>query len=248
MSINMEFAYPKDMERAKKEKWPIILPVGTMEYHSHHCPYGCDSLVAMGVAREFAKTRDCILLPPVWYGVSSYAVAGPEKFTIDMDVDVLESYVYNILKSLFKSGLTRNICIVIFHQSEDFNPTALACMKAARKLIFEYLEEADGYGWWGDNKKGIQYDDVPKTEHPWNWIRVFNGARTDKFPGDHAGKYECSLLEYLYPGSVHTDEITQDSEWFTMSAKEMSADIGKEWLEEFFKKMNNALDNGVKPY
>lgn len=244
----MEFSYPLEMEKAKKEKWPVILPVGNMEYHSAHCPYGCDSLVAMGVAREYAKRRECVVLPPVYYGFASYAVGGPETNTINMDPDVLEAYVYNILKSLFKSGFTRNICIVIFHQSEDFNPTALACMKAARKLIFEYLEETDGEGWWGRNKKGINYDDVPAKEHPWNWIRVFNGGRTDKFPGDHAGKYECSLLEYLYPGSVKTERITPDSDWFAENAKEMSAEMGKEWLEAIFEKMDNAIDKGTKPY
>ena len=45
MKLNMEFSYPKEIEKAKKEKWPVILPVGTMEYHSTHCPFGCDGLV-----------------------------------------------------------------------------------------------------------------------------------------------------------------------------------------------------------
>ncbi|MGN1060048.1 MAG: creatininase family protein, partial [Clostridia bacterium] len=126
MSFHMATSYPKEVEQAKKEQWPVILPVGTMEYHSVHCPYGCDTLVSVGVAEALAKKRDCMLLPPVWYGVASYAVGGPEKNTINMDIDVLEAYIYNILKSLFKSGFTRNICILIFHQTEDFLPTALA--------------------------------------------------------------------------------------------------------------------------
>jgi hypothetical protein len=29
-----------------------------------------------------------------------------------MDIDVFEAYIYNILKSLFKSGFTRNICMI----------------------------------------------------------------------------------------------------------------------------------------
>ena len=45
-SFDMAFAYPKEMEIAKKERWPILIPVGTMEYHSTICPYGCDALVA----------------------------------------------------------------------------------------------------------------------------------------------------------------------------------------------------------
>ena len=55
MKVNFEKSYPMEIERAKRENWPVLLPVGTMEYHSHHCPFGCDTLVAMGVAEEIAK-------------------------------------------------------------------------------------------------------------------------------------------------------------------------------------------------
>ena len=65
MSIYMAASYPKEVEKAKKEHWPVLLPVGTMEYHSAHCPYGCDALVTQGVAEETAKKRDCIILPTI---------------------------------------------------------------------------------------------------------------------------------------------------------------------------------------
>ena len=50
-SIYMATSYPLEVERAKREHWPVLLPVGTMEYHSHHCPYGTDALVAEVLAR-----------------------------------------------------------------------------------------------------------------------------------------------------------------------------------------------------
>ena len=70
-SINMEYTYPKEMAIAKEERWPILIPIGTMEYHSTICPYGCDALVSMGIANEIAKEIDCVIMPPVWYGVAS---------------------------------------------------------------------------------------------------------------------------------------------------------------------------------
>jgi hypothetical protein len=30
MSFKMEFGYPKEAEKAKKEGWPVLIPVGTM--------------------------------------------------------------------------------------------------------------------------------------------------------------------------------------------------------------------------
>ena len=118
-SFDMAYGYPKEMEIAKKERWPILIPIGTMEYHSTICPYGCDSLVSMGIAREIAKELDCVIMPPVWYGVASYAVGGPETGTIHVDCDTFEQYVYCILKSLFLAGFNRNIYMVISHQTED---------------------------------------------------------------------------------------------------------------------------------
>ena len=159
-SFKMEYGYPLEVERAKREKWPVLLTVGTMEYHSSICPFGCDTLVAQGICDRIAKEVDAMVLQPVWYGVASYAVCGPEKNTINVDVDTLEKYVYCILESLFKSGYKKNIFIVVAHQTEDYMPMTLACMKAAKKLIMADLEKTGGYGWWGNNENKDFYENL----------------------------------------------------------------------------------------
>lgn len=250
-SIYMEKSYPKEVDKAKKERWPVILPVGTMEYHSAHCPYGCDTLVAKGIAEKLGEKTDCMILPPIWYGVASYAVGGPETNTINVSCDTLEEYVYDILKSLFKSGFTRNVCIILFHQTEDFLPTALACMKAAKKLTFEYLEENEGYGWWGDNKYANFYDNLSKEDSPWNWIRVFNGVyfpERYEYPGDHAGKFESAKLESLYPGSIKLERLDETDDWFSKNAREMSVKQGAEIVEKIVENLYTAIKEGKKCY
>lgn len=237
-SINMAFTYPKELEKAKKENWPFLIPVGTMEYHSTICPYGCDSLVSIGIADKIAEKIDAVVLPPIWYGVASYAVAGPEKGSIQVDCDTFEIYVYSILKSLFKAGIHKNIYFIIAHQTEDYNPMELACMKAARKLIFEYLEETDGYGWWGNNENKDFYENLQGIDNPWNWVRCLGGPKTiskefaKKHPGDHAGKYECAMLENLYPGTIKLDRLKDTDDWFAQNSIEMNVEKGKAKLEE----------------
>lgn len=232
-SIYMGYTYPKELEKAKAERWPVIIPVGTMEYHSTHCPYGCDTLVAMELTNKIAEKIDCVVMPPIWYGVASYAVGGPDKNTIQVDCDTLETYVYAILKSLFKSGFNKNIYFMIAHQSEDINPMELACRKAARKLIFEYLEETDGYGWWGRNENKDFYANLKGIDNPWNWVRILTGvARFPKnvkleYGTDHAGIWECSLLEALLPGSIKYDRLKESTDWFAQSALDMSDEIGQ---------------------
>jgi len=231
MSFNMEFGYFKEAEKAKAERWPVLIPIGTMEYHSAHCPYGCDTLVAMGIAREVAKKIDAVVFPPVWYGVASYAVGGPEKNTIQIDCDIFEDYIYAILKSLFKSGFNRKIYLIIAHQTEDYLPMTLACMKAAKKLTFEYLDETQGYGWWGNNKNKDFYENLSAEESPWNWIQIIRSDAVADLPGDHAGQLECSDCEYLFPGTIKLERLSETDDWFAQDAVNMSPEIGKQRIE-----------------
>lgn len=247
-SIKMEFTYPRELERAKKEKWPVLIPIGVMEYHSTICPYGTDTLVAMGIIEKVAERVDCVIMPPVWYGVASYAVAGPEKNSINVDCDTLEANIYCILKSLLYAGFTRNIYMVICHQNEDLNPMELACRKAARKLIFEYLDQTKGYGWWGKNENKDFYQNMSAEDNPWNWIQVIAGRgmtpKAFKKHGeeDHAGKGECSMMEYLYPGSVKLERLSETDDWFSESSQYMSANEGEdrilEYVDSFVKIIN----------
>ena len=254
-SIKMEFTYPRELERAKAERWPILIPIGTMEYHSAICPFGCDSLVAMGLIDKIAEKVDCVVMPPVWYGVASYAVAGPERGTIQVDCDTFEQNIYCILKSLFLAGFNRNIYLVICHQTEDFNPMELACRKAARKLVFEYLDQTKGYGWWGKNENKEFYRQMSAEDNPWNWIQVMGTGRnltpvSDKKWGgyDHAGRCECSVLEHLYPGAIKLERLPETDDWFAQDSKNMDVEHGKDKCEEYvdsFVKFINA-QRGVK--
>lgn len=233
MKIQMELSYPREVERAKKENLPVLIPIGTMEYHSTHCPFGCDTLVANGIAERVAKKVDALILPPVWYGVASYAVGGPEKNTLNVDCDTFEGYIYAILKSLFLSGFKKNIYLLIAHQTEDYMPMTLACMKASKKLIMDDMERTQGYGWWGKNDNKDFYENLSKADSPWNKIRIVRIPYTPSSPmlADHAGIYECSMLEALYPNSIKLDRLYDNDDWFKESAKDMSVEMGEKLIE-----------------
>ena len=94
--MRYEFMFPEQLEAAKANKTPFILPIGTIEYHGPHCSYGCDGLIAEGLVRELGKKRDLVMLPTFWYGASSYAVGGPEKGTIDVSFDSLKATLENL--------------------------------------------------------------------------------------------------------------------------------------------------------
>lgn len=112
----------------------------------------------------------------------------------------------------------------------------LACMKAARKLIFEYLEETVGYGWWGDNKNKEFYENLSGADNPWNWVRClsFKSQPADiakDLKGDHAGQYECAMLEYLFPGTIQLDRLKDTDDWFAQDSIHMSVQTGEELIK-----------------
>lgn len=243
--MRMEFALPKEAEKAKAERWPLIISVGTMEYHGPHCSFGCDTLITNGLLERLEKEKNVVIYPPIWYGVGSYAVAGPKKNSITVDVDAFEENVYGILKSLLYGGW-RNIYLVVHHQYEDEIPLpmTLACMKAAKKLTFEYLEETVGEGWWGSNENHAFYDQLTQGDNPWNWITVLPAMSKEAQHAtgyDHAGKYEASILMALYPEAVDLSRLPDSDEWFIQSAKDASVELGNEMIEASMKSLRERI-------
>ena len=221
-----------EIEDAKRRKVPFIIPIGTIEYHAHHASCGCDTMVINGIFRELEKTKEVVVCPPIWYGVASYAVGGPETGTIQVDVDVYEQYIYNILKSLLYGGV-KNIYCVAHHQTEEAGlmPMTLACHKAAKKLTMEYMEDTRGRGWWGSNDYADYYENLGSGDDPFSYIKVIpliSQEAQHKCGGfDHAGKFETSLLYALYPDHVSLEKTKENTEWFAESAKEASKELGE---------------------
>jgi creatinine amidohydrolase len=219
------------VEKAKAERWPLFVPAGTIEYHGEHLPLGVDTLAVLKALDEVEKKIPCVIAPTVWYGPSSYAVAGPEKGTIDVDVDRFEGHVQDILAGLIETGF-RRIFVVIHHQFEEgqLMPEALSFAKAGMKLAFRWQEKEKGRGWWGSPEMQTYYEKMGSAEDPFKWVRVVPlvSPEIQKAMGyDHAGKLETSLMQYGFPGLVEMKRLEGDGLWFTRDAKEGSAAYGE---------------------
>ena len=57
-------------------------------------------------------------------------------------------------------------------------------------------------------------------------------TRATKECGDHAGIYQCSMLEELYPGSIKLERLNDTYDWFAESAKDMSLELGKKMVDD----------------
>jgi len=226
---------PEHCMRAQKEKWPMFLPAGTIEYHGEHLPLGVDTFAVIKALDKLEKRIDCVVAPPVWYGPSSYAVAGPERGTIDVQIDPFEKYVEEILWGFLENGY-RKIFVVIHHQFEmgQLMPEALAFQKSAVSLVFRFLERERGRGWWGSDKMKTYYENLEGGENPFNWIKVvplMSPAIQKEMGYDHAGKLETSLMIATMPDTVNLAQLDNDGLWYTEDASKATAKHGDKTIE-----------------
>jgi creatinine amidohydrolase len=244
--MKLEYCFPRELEIAREEKWPFIIPLGVVEYHAMHVANGCDTFLTVRPIELLEKERNMIIAPPFWYGPASWAVAGPDKpVSINVDYDAFEKMFHGIFMSLLTGGW-RNIYVFYFHQSEALNPMGLSVMKAARVAVFEYLQDKRGYGWWGDERNASFYEGLSAgdKDNPWNWIKVETISTQyiiDEFGFDHAGKWETSFLSSVEPSAVDYQRRQDNDEWFAKSAEEASLEIGNKMTQRILERLRTII-------
>src|SRR5579863_8918734 len=94
--VRYELMLPHQIRTAIDANWPVVLPLGVLEYHGEHMAVGMDTL---------AVTRNLEILPPFYYGAASYAVAPPERTgTLHVDAEALLPLAKAMLTGLLRIG------------------------------------------------------------------------------------------------------------------------------------------------
>ncbi|MDX8460351.1 creatininase family protein [Mesorhizobium humile] len=231
--MRYELMLPHQIRKAIEENWPVVLPLGVLEYHGEHMAVGMDTLAVIKTVELIEKERDIVILPPFYYGAASYAVAAPEgSGSVQVGGPVLSPFADELFYGMLRIGF-RNIHAIIHHQTENFvagMPTDLAFKTAGRQAIFRFLEKERGEGWWGSNTMADYYAGHAQGENVFNWVQVhplMPAAMNGKYPFDHAGIGETSLMLALCPEAVDEKRFADNTGWYTKSASEASAGLGK---------------------
>ena len=249
--MRYEMMLPYQIRAAIKENWPVVLPLGVLEYHGEHLAVGMDTFAVTRTAEKLEKEMDLIILPPFYYGAGSSVVESPEgRGTVHVDSESLVPFGRDLFRSLLRIGF-RNIHFFIHHQSENFlqgMPTDLSFRLAARQAIFEYLEKERGEGWWGDNSMSDYYEEHENGSDPFNWIKghpLMDEEIIKQYPFDHAAKGETSLMMALCPEGVDMDRLKTDK-WYLETAKEASGELGEKGAKLVLERMRRILKGEVK--
>ncbi|MBR0139892.1 MAG: creatininase family protein [Firmicutes bacterium] len=127
----------------------VIIPVGAVEAHGHHCPLGTDIFcpdVIIGKVEELIGDR-IWTAPAVPYGVCYDLSVYPGTATVPSDV--LAEYLYYAAKSFVDNGAKN----VIFMNGHGGNNTAINL--AAEKLVNYAGAVVLNISWWLDFSKEI---------------------------------------------------------------------------------------------
>lgn len=232
-----------NQEDAKKylslEKMVAILPLGAMEVHGDHLPLDTDCCLANAVAKkveeEIGHDR-CVVLPCVPYSQvwSLRDVPG----TIHIPDDILASYLYEIARSLDRSGVKR-MAIINSHMG---NGNAI---KTMMRKAYEELNIKVYHFTYPGAEKVIQ--EVCTADRPHKVLF-------------HADEIETSYMLYLEPEKVDmTKAINQqvvfpsDYEYISMrwtefmekavlgDAVSATAEKGKKIIEAVVKNIAEVL-------
>lgn len=229
--MRYELMLPYQIRKAIAARWPIVLPVGVLEYHGEHLGLGMDTLAVIRTLEAIEQHADIVVMPAFYYGAASNAVVAPQSNgTLHVGAQSLLSVARDLFGALLRVGF-RNIHFVIHHQTENFAagmPTDLAFKLAAREAIFEHLESERGSGWWGGAAMADYYARQANADDPFNWIKghpLMSREAIAAFGFDHAGKLETSLMMALCPEAVDMRQPVNGA-WYTASAADATSDFG----------------------
>lgn len=245
--MRYEMMLPHQIRAAIAENWPVVLPLGVLEYHGEHMAVGMDTLVVVKMLELLEHETPLVILPTFTYGAASYAVEKPEgNGSIQVSGHALEPFAEELFYSLLRVGF-RNIHAIIHHQTENFAagmPTDLAFKTAGRQAIFRFLEREHGEGWWGDEASADYYADHAAGANPFNWVCIHSLMSSEvmaDFPFDHAGEGETSMMLALCPEAVEMARVGENTGWYTKTAGQATRETGERGRDLILERLRTLL-------
>lgn len=171
-------------EVIKNEKPVVILPVGSFEQHGPHLPVNTDTDIGWAIVQAAVEraSSSCLLLPPVWAGISAHHLGFCG--TIAIRHATLNRLVKDILHSLSEHGVDKAILLNSHGGNQATLQTVIEETAAERKI--EAIL--------------ITY---------WNLVSaaVAENRRSARGGISHACELETSLKLYLKPGEVKKERF-----------------------------------------
>jgi creatinine amidohydrolase len=175
--VRLELLRPSEIVAALAENPTVYVPLGTIEWHSHHLPVGLDALTAQGVCERAATDHGGLVYPVLYFGTGGGHSEYP--WTVMMPEPThIRALLEHALTRLEQFGVT---CAVLF--SGHF----------AGEQLDMIADIAASWNGLGGPLRVV--------------ARGINMAEGVGIEPDHAGVFETTVLHALWPERVDLAEL-----------------------------------------
>lgn len=143
---------PDELELRLETTPLVILPFGTIEWHSYHLPIGLDGLKADRICELVAERTGGLLAPTTWWAVGGV----PFPHTMRFDIDLIERLALDLFRQMTLLGFKVIIAVSGHYGLEQtlmIKRAALAAMRTLPVTIWAggEFEVATDLGYTGDH-------------------------------------------------------------------------------------------------
>ncbi len=172
---------PRQLEQLRAACPVALFPFGTLEHHGRHLPVGLDAIKAHEILLALSARIGAVVMPPLFYGTGGGHA--DYDWTILAPAEHLGPIIEHAFVKMYEFGFTVQVALTGHYPPEQKTLVAEAGQGA--------VEKCPGLQIW----TGPEYAAVPDMKPT---------------PGDHAGKWETSILQALRPELVNMTELHID--------------------------------------
>ena len=192
MKMNWEELTALDFPRAAEAaKGVCVVPIGVLEKHGNHLPFGTDGIFAHTIAERVVAQEPAILFPAYYFGQIYEAQHWPG--TIALRRKVMFGLLENLCEEIARNGLRKIVLLNGHGGNESFLPFFCQCMLATPRDFTIYLIRLGDY-----------YHHAIDTPE---WKAMMQSAFDE-----HGGEAETSALLALRPELVKMDDVAAPGE------------------------------------
>lgn len=196
---------------ARRQACPVAyLPIGTIEWHGEHNPVGLDTLKIHALLIKCAETIGGLVFPPLYYGENREQAL----------MEATSSFAADRKNVAAKMGLSDKnfapgyMVETITEQNRNYNKLLVHIFHEIRSLGFKVLVIGAGHYPLLDHARSaaaLFHQEQPRPKMI-TWAMTGFELVRGMFDscGDHAGKWETSLLMYLDAGMQDLGVLPKD--------------------------------------
>ncbi len=178
--MRYDCALPHELEQEIARSPVCYLPWGALEWHGQHLALGNDALKAEAICERVAEAAGGVVAPPVWVGAQTMQLYGM-PLTLDFSHEVVGRLAGEYLRELEKLGFALTVILAGHYGAKH--------LATLREAVEAFQAEHTMQAWVVPDYEPVQ--DL--------------GYR-----GDHAAKWETSILMHLRPELVDMSRLPSD--------------------------------------